>query len=177
MLLRTVTLSLAVALLSVFAIAAGDPASEPPGSAARQLLLKYRLQRIAGTSLAAQLNHNRKEWESLSPDLREKYRKDALAFLQKSPQEQEQLLKFYENLVKLSAGKQDEYRRRADWLKVVVASYTPAERTALAGMGPQERAAKLLERKKELMAEGKLPAESKPSSMPSSQSKPSTAAP
>ena len=148
--------------------------SKPPqGSVASQLQLLNKIRAVQeGTTLAAALDHNRMEWESLSPDQRNRFRKDALAFLSANPQEQEQLVKQYEKLIKLSSEQQLKYRRTAEWLKVVVASYTPEERKQLAEMTPGQRANALLQRKAELIRQGKLPEEmstSQPASMPATQ--------
>lgn len=128
----------------------------PAGSVARQLMLKYRLRKIADGTLTASLNHNREQWERLSPDQREEYRRDMVAFLDKSPERQKALLKHYENLARLSVEKQAAYQRRTAWLKPVVASFTPDERKALRELSPRERARKLLRRRDELAARGEV---------------------
>ncbi len=126
------------------------------GSVARQLMLKRRLQKIATGTLASSLDHNRRRWESLSPDQREHYRRDALAFENKSVEDQQKLLKHYDKLLKLPADKREAYRHRAKWLKVVAASFTSDQRRQLMTLPPDRRAAKLLERKAQLIREGKL---------------------
>lgn len=128
----------------------------PNSTMARQLMLKHRLKTAAGGTLTASLYHNRHEWESLSPNERDRYRRDALAFLEKAPQDQEKLLKHYEQLIKLSAEKREEYRQRAKWLKPVIDSFSPQERTALQKMSSEDRARTLLQRKNQLIREGKL---------------------
>jgi len=134
-----------------------EPSRDAPlGSIARQLDLKFRMMRKAGGTLTAALRHNRKEWESLTPDQREHYRRMALAFLKTNPDEQEKMLKRYEKLIKLSARKRDAYRRRAQWLKVVVASFTPEQRKWLKSLSPRQRARRLIERRDELVKQGKL---------------------
>jgi len=157
-LLKTALTVLVLAALSGAALADGPDATRrsPRGSIARQLLLKYRLDRIAEGTLVSSLNHNRREWKLLSPDQREQYRNEARAFLAKSPQEQKRLVKHFEKVVKLSAEKRIAYRRRAKWLKVVVASFTPQQRRKLGTLSPQERARRILARRDELVREGKL---------------------
>ncbi len=152
------TLILALAGGAALAEPAGDKATPKArwGSVARQLMLKYRLQKIATGTLATSLDHNRRRWESLSPDQREQYRRDALAFEQKSLADQEKLLKHYDKLIKLPADKREAYRRRARWLKVVAASFTAEQRRRLMALPPDQRARKLLERKARLIRQGKL---------------------
>lgn len=139
----------------------------PMGSIARQQLLAAKIKRIMseGASLASAMNHNRMEWESLSPDQRSRFRQEALAFLNENPQEQERLLAQYDKLISMSAARQQKYRQTAEWLKVVTASFTPDERKALLAMTPQQRAKALLDRKAELIQTGKLPADT-PASAP-----------
>jgi len=133
------------------------PQENPPkGSKARQLLLKIRLRSLAGETLAESLQHNRLEWLAMSPDQRERYRREALAFLRKDQQQQEELLRRYDMLTKMPPEKRQAYRKRAKWLKVVVASLTPDERRELAGLSPEARARRLLARKAELIRQGKL---------------------
>jgi hypothetical protein len=139
---------------------------------ARQLMLKYRLAGKLGDgngTLQASLNHNRQEWESLSPDQRDHYRQEALAFMDKSEAEQEALLKKYESLIKMDAQKQQAYRERAKWLKVVVDSFTPQERENLQKMSADERAKILLDRKAQLIAEGRLAPSPQPTTQPATQ--------
>lgn len=164
-------------IASVAACALAEPADDaasgnlpPKGSMARQLRLVAQLKAVnENTTLTAALDHNRQQWESLSPDQRSKFRQDAVAFLNQDPQKQEQLLKQYEKLILLSAQQQEKYRQMAQWLKVVTESFTPQERKELLEMNPDERAHKLLERKAELTRQGKLPAD-QPASVPASRS-------
>ncbi len=142
----------------------------PMGSIARQQLLAAKIKRIMseGTSLATAMNHNRMEWESLSPDQRSRFRQEALAFLNENPQEQERLLAQYDKLISMSAARQQKYRQTAEWLKVVTASFTADQRKALLAMTPQQRAKALLDRKAELVKEGKL-APDTPASAPTTE--------
>ena len=126
----------------------------PVGSVQRQLDLKLRLVREG--PLAQVIDHNRQAWESLDPEQREMYRQKALAFLQKSPAEQQELLKQYEKLIKMSADKQQAYRTRAQWLQVVLDSFTPQERQELQKATAKERAQRILQRKEELIKQGML---------------------
>ena len=104
-----------------------DGTAPAPGSVARQLMLANRLRAIQGSSLTAAISHNRAEWESLSPDQKERFRHDALAFLNEPPEQQQHLLEQYEKLIALSAAQQEHYRQMAQWLKVVTDSFTPAD--------------------------------------------------
>jgi len=140
----------------------------PPGSIAAQLRLKMKLHGITPGPLAASMEHNRKEWESLTPDERGRFRKSFLAFHQKSPAEQEKLLAHYEKLFKMTAERREAYRRRAKWLAVVVESFTPAEREALQQMPPDDRARKILARKALLIKQGRLKPDT-PTSEPASR--------
>lgn len=149
-------------------------ASKPaPGSIASQLKLRFNLMRSADcdpySNLSSALRNNLKGWQNLSPDQREKFRLDAYAFMQRNPREQEKLIQQYEKFISMSPDKQETYRRRADWLKVVVASYSVKERKDLEQMSPTDRAARLIQRRNELVKQGKLslvePA-TKPTSQP-----------
>ncbi len=128
----------------------------PRGSLAAQLRLKLSLQMSGGTSLAASLDHNRHEWEMLSPEQRERFRGMAVAFLDKDPKEQEKLLRDYSRLLSLNREKREAYRARAKWVRVVVASFTPEQRKQLAGMSSTDRAKALIARRDELKSQGKL---------------------
>lgn len=151
--------------------AADNLSPKPPkGSMARQLMLKYRLAgKLTDGNLQASINHNREEWNSLSPDQRDHYRQEALAFMDKSQAEQEALLKKYESLIKMDAQKLHAYRERARWLRVVVDSLTPKERENLQKLSPDERAKILLDRKAQLVREGKLTAATQPSTRPAGE--------
>jgi len=141
-------------------------ASKPPkGSLARQLLLKYRLEKIADGTLAASLDHNRSEWEHSPPELRRRYRDEALAFMKSDPTRQKELLERYEKFTAMPAEKRTEYRLMAQWVKAVVATLSPAERQKLLEMPPDDRAAFLRDRRDELVRTGRLVLES-PTSAP-----------
>ena len=143
--------------LAALPAAASRPAPAAGVTLAAQRRLAEKLNAIKGTSLAASLSHNRAEWDSLSPDQRDRFRQEALAFLNESPQRQEQLLSQYQRLITLSAERQEHYRQIAKWLQVVVDSMTAAEREALLKMAPEQRARAILARKAELVSQGKLP--------------------
>ena len=131
----------------------------PRGSVARQRLLKLKLQRITAGSLSAALDHNRRQWERITPDQRQQYRRSFLAFLQKSPEQQDKLLAHYEKLFKMSPERRQAYRRRSKWLRVVVKSFTAAQREELERMAPGARARKILARKAQLLSRGRLKAD------------------
>jgi len=134
-----------------------DVLTRPPrGSLAAQLRLKLSLQMSGGTSLAASMDHNRQDWEMLSPEQRERFRGMAVAFLDKNPKEQEKLLLSYSAFLSLDNQKREEYRIRADWVRAVVATFTPQERKQLAGMSSMDRAKALIARRDELVSQGKL---------------------
>ncbi len=132
---------------------------------ARQLRLKLSLVKAAnGDSLAMSIN--RQEWDRLTPDERDKYRREALAFLSKSPEEQEKVIKHYEELIHLTAARREAYLQRAQWLHVVVESFSAQERDDLTKLPPDQRAMRLLERKAELIKQGKLAPDTQPASTP-----------
>ncbi len=136
-----------------------DLLTRPPrGSMAAQLRLKLSLQMSGGTSLAASMDHNRQEWQMLTPEQRERFRGIAVAFLDKDPKEQEKLLRSYSAFLSLDKQKRDAYRARAEWVRVVVASFTPEQRKQLARMSSMDRAKALIARREELKSQGKLPA-------------------
>ncbi|MFB3893996.1 MAG: DUF3106 domain-containing protein [Phycisphaerae bacterium] len=141
----------------------------PMGSIAAQLRIKAKLKaQQEGTTLADAINHNRAEWEGLSPDQREDYRNKVYAFLKESPEKQEELLKHYDELIHMSAAKRQQYEERAKWLQAVIDSMTTDERKMLLDMTPENQARVLVERRDKMIREGKLPGPtSKPTSAPS----------
>jgi hypothetical protein len=144
-----------------------DVLTRPPrGSLAAQLRLKLSLQMSGGTSLAASMNHNRLDWEVLSPEQRERFRGMAVAFLNKNPKEQETLLRRYSDFLSLDKQKREEYRVRADWVRAVVATFTPQERKQLASMSSMDRAKALIARRDELVSQGKLKVATSPPTAP-----------
>lgn len=137
---------------------------------ARQKLLARRLKNaMEGAELTASIQHNRHEWEQLTPDQQDLYRQEAMAFANKSEPEQNKLLDHYDKLIKMSAQTRKQVVQRAQWLSVVVASFSDQQRKELAELSPQERARKLLERKAELIQQGKLPSDS-PATQPAGKS-------
>lgn len=156
---------LTVTSLSAAMVWAADDASEtrrpPSGSLASQKRLKHRLRQISHTPLSATLQHNRQAWQELTPDERSRYRKNFLAFHQKDPKRREEMLKKYEQLFKMSAQRREAYRKRAEWLKIVISSFTKEQREELKKMTPTDRANKILEKKALLVKQGKIKAEKK----------------
>jgi hypothetical protein len=158
-----------MALAEGEALAVSGGLNEPPvGSRAGQLRLKFQLQTAtSGGTLAASIDHNQQEWKLLSPDQRELFRKQAVAFLDKNPGEQEKLMKHYSDFLALSKDKREEYRRRSEWLKVVVASFSEEEKAHLEKMLPADRAKMLITRRDEMVRAGKLKLDS-PATQPAS---------
>ncbi|MEN6504395.1 MAG: DUF3106 domain-containing protein [Planctomycetaceae bacterium] len=148
-----------IIFLTAQAASADDP-KPAAGSIARQLLLKRRLEKIAAGTLSASLEHNRRQWEQLSPEQRDQMRRTALAFESANPAEQKRLLERYEQLSRMTPQKQQAYRERARWLQVVVASFTAEQRAQMRDMPADQRAKMLLDRKAELIRDGKLNVES-----------------
>jgi hypothetical protein len=149
-----------------------SPDKPPLGSVARQVRLKLNLEKQSKGNLENVLAHSRREWDKLSPEQRQRFRREAYAFLQKNPQEQDRLIEHYTQFIEMSAERQEAYRQRAKWLAVVVESFTPEERRRLAELSPEQRAKELLDRKAELISQGKLledsgDASQTPATMPS----------
>lgn len=153
--------TLLVAADEAMAQARANQPARPMVDVAKQLKLKLKLAEVAsGESLSFSIN--RQEWDRLTADERDKYRREALAFLNKSPEEQEKVLKHYEELVKLTDQKRQAYLQRAAWLHVVVQSFTAQQRQELTQLPPDQRAKRLLQRKTELMQQGKLAPDTQP---------------
>jgi hypothetical protein len=79
-----------------------------------------------------------------------------VAFLNKDPKEQEKPLLSYSAFLALDKQKCQEYRTRADWVRAVVASFTPQERKQLESMSSMDRAKAIIARRDELVSQGKL---------------------
>ena len=157
---------IAVAALAVLAgaeIAQAQARAGQTVDVARQLRLKLSLIKVANNDSLA-MSINRQEWDRLTPDERDKYRREALAFLSKSPEEQARVIEHYEKLIKLSAQKREAYLQRAQWLHVVVESFSAQERDELTKLPPDQRAKRLLDRKAELIKQGKLAPDTQPAS-------------
>jgi hypothetical protein len=154
------------------AAARGDDADQALrlGSLARQQFLKQRLRQVEQGTLASSLGHNRRQWESLSPQQREKVRSSAYAYLRQSEQRQQELIRHYDEVIKGTAERRETYERRASWLGVVVESFTAEQRQAMSQMTPAGRARMLLDRRDQLVSEGKLVLEpaSQPATAPAS---------
>ena len=135
-----------------------DLLTRPPrGSLAAQLRLKLSLQMSSGGgSLVASLDHNRHEWQMLSPEQRERFRGMAVAFLDKDPKEQERLLQRYSDFLALNKTKREQYKARARWVRAVVATFTIEQRKQLEAMSSVERARAIIARRNELVRQGKL---------------------
>lgn len=146
--------AVSLALLAHLAPAGQDAATTrrpAAGSIEAQLRLKAQLKAESeGMTLAAAIRHNRQEWNNLSGDERDAYRRNVLAFLRKDPAEQEKLVKHYDSLVKLPPAKREEYRRYAKWVKSVVDELSPQERQMLLTIPPADRAKWLTQKHAEL---------------------------
>ena len=131
-----------------------------PGPAKWQLSLKQRLAKILGDEgLSGSLDHARVEWRRLTPDQRDRMRAQALAFLNKSPEEQDRLLEHYDQLVRMTAERREAYRRRAEWLKAVVdwlRANEPERIEQMKAMSTQHRAKAMVEFRDRLLREGKI---------------------
>jgi hypothetical protein len=162
-------LTLAALTLALPILASGEPTTAPAiGTIARQLKLKMELSRNTH-GLAVSLAHNRTEWQRLAPDAQERYRREAYAFLQKNPKQQQELLDRFGQFMDMSPQRQQAYALRAKWLNVVVASFSPQERAEMEQMPPQQRASILIDRRSLLTQQGKLPDAEQPTSATSSK--------
>jgi hypothetical protein len=131
--------------------------TQPPrGSLSAQLRLKLSLQMAGGSSLAATMDHNRQEWKMLSPDERERFRSYAVAYLDKDPKAQDKVLSDYSTFLSLNQKKREAFRQRAEWVKAVAATFTPEQRDELQRMSSADRARVLVERRDELVRQGRL---------------------
>ncbi|MCD4825341.1 MAG: DUF3106 domain-containing protein [Phycisphaerae bacterium] len=105
-----------------------------------------------GGSIVDPLKPSRAKWDALDPAQRGRARQKALAFLKMTPEQQSQALaKYQENQDAATATQGQAY-----WLKVVVESFSPDQRRELLNMTPAQRAKTFLERRKQLIREGKL---------------------
>jgi len=128
----------------------------PRGSLAAQLRLKLSLRMAGGEDLATTIDHNRQEWKALTPEQRERFRDAVLAHYKKNAKAQEELLKKYNAFLSLDKAKREAYRRRAKWLRIVVATFSAAEREKLRTMSATDRAKALIARRDDLVRQGKL---------------------
>ncbi|MHC4984001.1 MAG: DUF3106 domain-containing protein [Planctomycetota bacterium] len=127
---------------------------------ATQLKLKRRLLKDVGKGgLAKTLAHVQEEWESLTPDQRRQFRRQALAFLHKTDEQQEDLLRRYDKLIEMTAERREKYRQRAKWLAAVVKwleENDPDRIDELKQMRPLDRAGELIELRDKLVRENKI---------------------
>ncbi len=129
----------------------------PRGSIAQQLSLLAKLNAaVQGVDLATSLNHNRREWEQLSPDEREQFREKYRAWAEQNPQQQQEILRQFEEWIRIAGQRKEKYRRMNEWLHVVVESFTPEERAELQKLSSDERARRIVQRRDALVAAGKL---------------------
>jgi hypothetical protein len=142
--------------ISPAATAQNAPAGAGEVGVERQLLLKRKLA-MGEETLLSTLRHNVQKWETLSPEQRQVFRDRAYAFRDAPPEKQQAILDAYEDFVQLSAQQKQEYRRRADWLKIVLANLPEEKKDLLRQLSPADCAKELLRLKAELQAEGKLP--------------------
>jgi len=176
--MRKLSLAILILPLAWAMPAGGDPVgaageadegvlTRPPrGSLAAQLKLKLSLQMAGGGSLVAALDHNHKEWKTLTPDQREQFRDAVRAFHEKGPKAQKEFLRRYNAFLSLDEEKREAFRRRARWVRVVAASFTPEERSKLRKMSSIARAKALIARRDELVRKGKLKLAGPPASAP-----------
>ena len=155
-----ILVALLTAAVPAAAWAQARQADAPIVSKAQQLKLRMQVLAINDDQSMATRMNSGLEWSKLSPDQQEKMREEVLAFMDKPDAEQEKLIEHYQRLIRLGNAQREAYLARAAWLRVVVNSYTTDERRALESLQPGDRAAKLLERKEQLIREGKLPATS-----------------
>ncbi|NLW85282.1 MAG: DUF3106 domain-containing protein [Planctomycetes bacterium] len=151
---------LLVAIIAAGAFAQGaDQSRQQQVGIASQLRLLARIRALSeGKSLAAALDNNRSEWNSLSPEERDKLRTDALAFLNADPDNQRVLVERYQQIIAMSAQRRQKYQMMAEWVDAVTRSFSEQERRELLASAPEVRARRLLARRAELIASGVLSA-------------------
>jgi len=178
-----------LAALPLTAVLTADPQPKPLAvvDVAAQLKLRRELlQAMAKGSadkdkaeLAKLLAHVEQEWESLTPDQQRRYGQQAMAFLSKSPEQQEELLRRYEKYIKMTAADRERYRQRADELAAVVRwleKNDPERIEQLKKTTPMARARQFLELRDTLLREKKISLEA-PTSRPAAESPPSSGEP
>lgn len=157
---KTMRTSCVVVVLTLI-VAAGAATTARMISVERQLRLKRKLM-MGGSSLVATLESNRARWEKLDPMRQEELRRQAYAFRSADVKEQLRILEAWEKFVALDEARQNDYRRRAAWLKSVIETLTDEQKRQLLKMTPMDRARELLRIRQQLIAEGKLPAAQAP---------------
>jgi len=144
--------SLALAAVLPWALASGKDDSakggkgKGPGAAARQLLLKQRLEKIVGKTLASELNRNRSVYAAMTPQQRRDLREKVYSFLKENPDRQVRILQAAQELLNQTPAE----KARMAWLARVVASLSAEEKARLRRMPPDQRAKRLLELKAKL---------------------------
>lgn len=150
------------------------PTSQPSTQATgtinvdRQLRLKRKLL-MGHDSLIAVLESNRQNWDRYSPEQRQVLRQRAYAFRQADSAQQEQVLDAWGRFMTLSDSQKERYRERATWLTAVISELPAETRSELIKLPSAERARRLLELKKQMEEQGKLPAASQPATKPATE--------
>jgi len=142
-----------VAVLTVIVAAGADSPSTRMVSVERQLRLKRELL-MGEQSLVATLEANRLRWQQLDPTRQEQLRRQAYAFRGADAARQRQIIAAWEKFWRLSEAQQQDYRRRAAWLKKVVEKLDDHQKQRLLEMKPTDRARELLKLKQQMDAEG-----------------------
>lgn len=150
----------------------GAARAAPRGSIARQLQVKAKLLAAAQrTTLVAMLDHNRAEWESLSAEQREGFRRESRAFRAKDPKRQEEMIRRFDEWIRLAGQRKQKYRLMYRWVKVVAASFTPEQREKIRRMSADQRARAYRTRRDELVEAGELKLD-QPASAPAPTTQP-----
>ena len=121
----------------------------------RQLQLKRKLL-MGNPTLASLLRRNVQSWGNLTPEQRQVYRQRAYAFRDANPQQQQAIMSAWDSFLRLDGEQKQQYRSRAQWLKVVLASLPEEKKESLRQMPAGERAGELLRLKSQMQAQGKL---------------------
>ena len=180
---RWTVIILAVCVLAGVAAADGEADFHArrrghPGDVASQLRLKLKLLRTIGSErVMVSLSHARESWEGLTPDQRERYRDQAMAFLRENPERQAELLDHYDKLIAMTPRQRSKYRYRAAWLKAVVEwleDNDPDRVKALKEMAPADRAREFISLRDRLAEEGEITLPAKPSTRPAAEDAPTT---
>lgn len=161
--MRPSALTICLALLAA-AVAASPSDATKKVSIDRQLTLKRTLvMQVDRESLLTTIRGNLDKWENLTPEQRSRIRSEAWASLRDASEaEQTELLQSLRQFQRLSAAQQEQYRRRAAWLRELMTHLTDRQKAALLAMPPMERAQELLRLSRQLQAEGKMPADTQP---------------
>lgn len=123
--------------------------------------LRERIHDHTGGSLADALRDETPQWSNLDEPEKQTARRHAHAFLNLPIEQQQELLEQLEQTARSNA-QPERLLQKLDRLRIVIDSFTPAQRQALRKMTPAQREREYYRRQEELIRTGILPAESNP---------------